>query len=170
MSYLRNHKLLLVIIGVLLLANIALLYFSFLNKPDRTHKPPPTPEEMRGRAIEKVKEEVGFNDEQAKVYDSLRTNQFKNMKPLFEDVTKSKEDFFALIYKEGVSDSLVESYSLNIGQKQMALDVSTFRYLQSIKALCTEEQKPKMDSFIKQIVKRIIYNGQRRPQDKKERK
>lgn len=170
MSYLRNHKLLLVVIGVLLVANIALLYFSFLKKTDTGHKPPPTPEEMRARAIEKVKEEVGFNDEQAKIYDSLRTNQFKNMKPLFEDVTKAKEDFFALIYKEDVSDSLVKSYSSNIGERQMALDISTFRYLQSIKSLCTEEQKPKMDTFIKQIVKRIIYNGQRRPQDKKERK
>lgn len=170
MSYLRNHKLLLVIIGVLLVANIALLYFSVLNKPQKTHLPPPTPEERRRDAIEKVKNEVGFNDEQAKVYDSLRTNQFKNMKPLFEDVTKSKEDFFALIYKEGVSDSLINSYSSKIGEKQMALDVSTFRYLQSIKALCNDEQKPKMDSFIKQIVKRIINNGQRRPTDKKEKK
>jgi len=52
----------------------------------------------------------------------------------------------------------------------MALDLSTFHYLQSIKALCTEDQKPKMDSFIKQIVKRIINNGQRRPPDKKEKK
>jgi hypothetical protein len=53
----------------------------------------------------------------------------------------------------------------------MALDMSTFRYFQSIKALCTEEQKPKMDSVIKQIVKRIINNGSRRPpSDKKDKK
>lgn len=167
MSYLRNHKLLLVIIGALLVANIGLLYFFVLNKPQTTHKSP-TPEEMRLKAIERVKNEVGFNDEQAKMYDSLRSNQFKNMRPLFEDLTKSKEDFFALIYKEGVPDSMVNSYSSKIGEKQMALDISTFRYLQSIKALCTEEQKPKMDTFIKQIVKRII--NQRRPSDKKERK
>ena len=172
MSYLRNNKLLLLIIGVLLVANIALLYLFVSNKPEKGgHREPPTPEERRAFAIKKVKDEVGFNDQQANVYDSLRENQFRNMKPLFQDVTRSKEDFFSLIYKEGVSDSAINAYAAKIGEKQMALDLSTFRYFQSIKVLCTEEQKPKMDSFITQIVKRIINNGQqRKPSDKKDRK
>ena len=169
MSYLRNHKLLLLIIGVLLIANIGLLYYFVFNKP--VHPPKLTEQEMRDRAKEKVKNEVGLNAEQVAVYDSLRTNQFKIMKPYFEDITKSKEDFFALIYQQNVSDSVLNAYASRIGEKQMALDLSTFRYFQSIKALCTEEQKPKMDSFIKQIVKRIINNGPRRPAtDKKDRK
>ena len=169
MSYLRNHKLLLLIIGVLLVAHIGLLYYFVFNKP--SHPPKLTEQEMRDRAKEKVKNEVGLNTEQVAVYDSLRTNQFKIMKPYFEDITKSKEDFFSLIYQESVSDSALNAYASRIGEKQMALDLSTFRYFQSIKALCTEEQKPKMDSFIKQIVKRIINNGQRRPAaDKKDRK
>jgi hypothetical protein len=93
------------------------------------------------------------------------------MKPLFRQLTKSKEDFFSLIYQQGVSDSVLSSYASKIGEKQMELDMSTFHYFQSIKALCNEEQKPKMDSFIKQIVKRIINNnGPRRPSDKKENK
>ena len=147
-----------------MVANIGLLYFSVFNKPRRTDRPPPPPPN------EIVKKEVGFNDEQAMAYDSIRSNQLKNLKPLFADVRRSKEDFFALIYNEGVSDSAINSYAAKIGEKQMALDLSTFRYFQSIKALCTEEQKPKMDSFIKQIVKRIVNNGPRRPGDKKEKK
>ena len=167
MSYLRNHKLLLLIISVLLVANIALLYFFVFNKPSHPRKL--TSEEMRRIANEKVKDEVGFNDTQLATYDSLRMNQFKNMKPLFKDVTSSKEDFFSLIYQEGVSDSVINAYASKIGEKQMALDLSTFRYFQSVKELCTEEQKPKMDSFIKQIVKRIINNGSRRPAEKKDK-
>ena len=170
MSYLRNHKLLLLIISVLLIANIGLLYFFVFNKPSHD-KQPMDPAEMRKRSVEKVKNEVGLNDEQAAQYDSLRSNQFKNMKPLFEDLTKTKEDFFSLIYQQGVSDSVINSYASRIGEKQMQLDISTFHYFQSIKDLCNEEQKPKMDSFIKQIVKRIINNnGPRRPSDKKENK
>jgi hypothetical protein len=121
--------------------------------------------------IEKVKKDVGLNDQQAALYDSLRSNQFANMKPLFQDLTKSKEDFFSLIYQPTVSDSVLNAYASRIGEKQIALDLSTFRYFQSIKALCTEEQKPMMDSVIKQIVKRIINNGSRRPpSDKKDKK
>jgi len=167
MSYLRNHKILLLIISVLLIANIGLLYFFVFNKPGRPARP--TAEEMRKTAVEKVKKEVGLNDEQVALYDSLRANQFKKMKPFFEDLTKSKEDFFSLIYQPTVSDSVVNSHASRIGEKQMALDISTFHYFQSIKALCNEEQKPKMDSFIKQIVKRIINNGTRRPSDKKDK-
>jgi len=169
MSFLRNNKLLLLIIGVLLIANIVLLYLFVSNKPGKPHKML-TPGERREMAIKKVKDEVGFNDQQAMVYDSLHEGQFKNMRPLFQDVTKSKEEFFSLIYKEGVSDSEINAYASKIGEKQMALDLSTFHYFQSIKALCTEEQKPKMDSFIKQIVKRIIYNGSSRPSDKKDKR
>lgn len=165
MSYLRNHKLLLLIVGVLLVANIGLLYFFVFNRPQKQSRP------LMANPIEKVQKEVGLNDEQTALYDSLRTNQFKNMKPLFRDLTKSKEDFFSLIYQPNVSDSVLNSYASMIGEKQMALDISTFHYFQSIKALCTEEQKPKMDSVIKQIVKRIINNGSRRPpSDKKDRK
>ena len=171
MSYLRNNKVLLLITSVLLVANIGLLYFFVFNKPDRHDKMDMDPKAMHDKAIEKVKNEVGLNDEQAVAYDSLRSQQFRNMKPLFKELTKSKEDFFSLIYQQGVSDSAMNSYASKIGQKQMELDISTFHYFQSIKALCNEEQKPKMDSFIKQIVKRIINNGPpRRPSDKKENK
>jgi periplasmic protein CpxP/Spy len=170
MSYLRNHKLLLLIIGVLLVANIGLLYFFVFNKPQRSAKI--TPGEMRRMQVEKVKKDVGLNEEQTALYDSLRSKQFKTMKPLFENITKSKEEFFSLIYQSNISDSVLSSYASKIGEKQMELDMSTFRYFQSIKALCTEEQKSKMDSVIKQIVKRIINNsssGPRRPSpDKKE--
>jgi hypothetical protein len=169
MSYLRDHKLLLLIITVLLISNIGLLYFFVFNKP--SHPVKPSEIERHVRAVKQVKNEVGLNDEQAIQYDSLRTKQFRNMKPLFEDLTKTKEDFFSLIYQQGISDSVVNSYATRIGEKQMALDLSTFHYFQSIKGLCTEEQKPKMDSFIKQIVKRIINNGSHRPPpDKKENK
>lgn len=168
MSYLRDHKVLLLVIGVLLVANIGLLYFFMFNKP--SHPPRPSDKDMHDQAIKKVRDEVGLSNEQAVLYDTLRSQQFRNMKPLFKALIKSKEDFFSLIYQQDVSDSVLNAYASGIGEKQMALDISTFHYFQSIKALCNEEQKPKMDTFIKQIVKRIINNnGPRRPSDKKDK-
>jgi hypothetical protein len=169
MSYLRNHKLLLLIIGVLLVANIGLLYYFVINKKTTPPRKQLTQEEMHRNARIKVMNEVGLDEQQAVVYDTLRSQQFRKMKPLFKEITKSKEEFFSLIYQEGVSDSTLNSYAAKIGEKQMALDISTFHYFQSIKALCNEEQKPKMDSFIKQIVKRIINNngGSRKPSAEK---
>ena len=158
MSYLKNHKLLLLIIGVLLVANIVLLYPLAFNK----HSQPRFSEkEMREKAKERVQKEVGLNAEQVALYDSLRTKQFESMRPLFEDLSKSKESFFNLIYQNGVSDSVINRYASAIGEKQIAIDLKTFQYFQAIKAICTEEQRPKMDSFIQQIVKRINGGGRR---------
>jgi periplasmic protein CpxP/Spy len=171
MSYIRNNRILLLITSVLLVANIGLLYFFVFDKKSPPPHKPPTDEQIHTKAREEVMEEGGLDAQQAVAYDSLRTQQFRTMKPLFKDITKSKEDFFSLIYQQGVSDSVLNSYASKIGEKQMELDISTFHYFQSIKALCNEEQKPKMDSFIKQIIKRIINNnGPRRPSDKKENK
>lgn len=166
MSYLRNHKLLLLIIGVLLVANIGLLYLLVFNK----HSQPRFSEkEMRERAKERVMKEVGLNAEQVILYDSLRTKQFESMRPLFEDLSKSKDAFFNLIYQNGVSDSVINNYAELIGEKQQAIDLKTFQYFRNIKAICTEEQKPRMDSFIQQIVKRINSGGRRGPGPEKKR-
>jgi hypothetical protein len=167
MSYIRNNRILLLITSVLLVANIGLLYYFVFNKP--SHPPKPTEKEMHDMAMQKVKDEVGLNDEQAVAYDSLRTQQFRNMKPLFKQLIKSKEDFFSLIYQQGVNDSVLNSYASKIGERQMELDISTFHYFQSIKALCNEEQKPRMDSVIKQIVKELSITDptRRTPSGKK---
>src|SRR6185436_19310830 len=126
MSYLRNHKLLLLIVSVLLIANIGLLYFFVFKRPQ---KPPrTTADEMRKVQIDKVKKDVGLNDEQTALYDSLRSKQFKTMKPLFEDITRSKEEFFSLIYQPAVSDSVLNEYASRICEKQIALHMSIFPY------------------------------------------
>jgi hypothetical protein len=154
MSYLRNHKLLLLIISVLLLANIGLLYFFVFNRPHRPHRM--TEAEIKKMALQRVKNEVGLDDRQLALYDSLRTGQIKNMKPLFEELAKSKEEFFKLLYQQNVSDSVISQYAEIIGEKQEAIDMTTYLYFQSLKQICTPEQQAKMDSFIQQIVKRII--------------
>src|SRR6188508_525256 len=114
MSYIRNNRILLLITSVLLVANIGLLYYFVFNKP--AHPPRPSDKEMHDMEIEKVKNEVGLNNEQAVSYVSLRSQQLMNMKPLFRQLTKSKEDFFLLIYQQGVNDSVLSSYASKIGE------------------------------------------------------
>src|SRR5574339_856659 len=123
MSYLKNHKLLLLIIGVLLVSNFGLLYFNTFRNPA---KPAPrfSEKEMREKAKERVIKEVGLTAEQATVYDSLRNQQFKKMRPLFEELNKSKEEFFSLVYRDNVPDSVFQAYAARIGEKQMAIDIN----------------------------------------------
>ena len=169
MSYLRNHKVLLVIIGVLLVSNIWLLYSYVWSKTTNTTKKTDS-QDMRQRVRMKLKNEVGFTDEQLAQYDTLRTKHFEAINPMFDELKMAKDSFFKLVYQQNVPDSVVKAYADRIGEKQEAVDLKTFNHFRSIKGICTAEQQPKIDSFIQQVVKRINGNGGRRPEKPKKDK
>lgn len=165
MKYLRNNKLLLLIIGVLLIANVTMLYFHVWKK-----KPGPkrySDSEIRERAKSKLKKEVGFTEAQLAQYDTLRTKHFESMKPLFESLRASKDSFYNLLYSAPAADSLIETYSMTVSEKQRNIDVKMLRYFRSLKEICSDEQKPKMDSFLKNITNRMYRANYRRGQDHK---
>lgn len=164
MSILKNHKILLVIIGVLLLSNIWLLYTQVWNKKPRTVKF--GDKELRERVKMKLEKEVGFTSQQLAQYDSLRTKHFDAINPMFEELKMAKDSFFNLVFKPGVPDSVIVSYANKIGEKQQAIDMRTFNHFTSIRSICTAEQHPKIDSFIYQVVKRIIGNGRHMEKNK----
>ena len=159
MSYLKNHKVLLVVIAVLLISNIALLFFKSSGEKDGSPKPDNVnPREM---VKKKLKEDVGFSDEQLAIYDSLRKKHFESLHPMLESLKMSKDSLFKLVFTPGTPDSVIRKYADKIAEKQEAIDLKTFNHFRSLKAICTEEQQPKIDTFIQQIVKRIINGGRR---------
>ena len=153
MSYLRNNKLLLLIIVCLIVTNIALLYFYVW----RNQHPPR--KSMKEVVMEKLEKEVGFSKEQLATYDSVRTNHFKTMGTFFEELKTAKDSFFKLVSQPDVSDSVIIRLSQDIAEKQQAIDTKMLKYFLSLKTICTEEQKPKMDSFLVNITKRMTGGG-----------
>lgn len=154
MSYLRNNKLLLLVIGVLLVANISLLWLYVWKKPETKDKSP-----MESASI-RLKREIGFSDQQATVYDSLREQHYSSIKPMFEDLKTSRDSLFKLMHQPLVIDSLISIQSEVVYEKQKAIDLKMHRYFRSLRELCTEEQKPKMDSFLANLGKKMA-NGRR---------
>lgn len=156
MSYLRNNKLLLLIIAALIITNVVVLYFHGWRRHGMRH---PSMKEM---VMEKLEKEVGFNKQQLATYDSMRTKHFDAMGPLFDELKSAKDSFFQLVSQPGSSDSLINSYFSVISEKQKAIDTKMLKYFWSLKTICTEEQKPKMDSFLINITKRMT-GGHRGP-------
>lgn len=156
MSYLKNYKVLLLIIVVLILTNIGLLYFYKWKKHDGKHK------SMKEQVMIKLEKEVGFSKQQLATYDSMRTKHFESMGPMFEELKVAKDSFFKLVLQPEISDSLINQWSSQISSKQQAIDIKMAKYFRMTKEICTEEQKPKMDSFLQSITKRM-YGGGRRP-------
>jgi protein CpxP len=164
MSYLRNNKLLLLIIAVLIITNIVVLYFHVWRKQGIRH---PSMKEM---VMKKLEKEVGFSKQQLATYDSLRSKHYESMRPLFDELKSAKDNFFSLAGKPEVADSVINNYSTAVSIKQNAIDKKMLHYFWSLKNICTEDQKPKMDSFLTDITKRMAGGGRRGPGPEKDKK
>ncbi|MEO9012257.1 MAG: hypothetical protein ABI266_03495 [Ginsengibacter sp.] len=103
-----------------------------------------------------LQKEVGFSQSQLDKYSLLRKEQFQNLKPLFDEVKKSKEDFYSLVPSVNPPDSLVQSKANIINQNQNIVDVNMFTYFRKVRNLCTDGQLEKFDSvFRKSVMSRM---------------
>jgi hypothetical protein len=164
MSYLRNNKLLLLIIAALIITNVVVLYFHGWKRQGMRHP------SMKEVVMKKLEKEVGFSKQQLATYDSIRTKHFESMGPLFDELKSVKDSFFSLAGKPEVPDSVINKYSITVNNKQNEIDTKMLKYFWLLKNICTEEQKPKMDTFLVNITKRMSGGGRRGPGpgDKKE--
>lgn len=155
MTYIKNNKVLVFIIGVLLLSNIAMLYFYLTKKncEDNRPKDKPRTEFM----VEKLKNEVGFTDSQIAQYREIRTKHKEIMKPMFDDIFNAKDSLYKLlVLPQTPSDSLVKHYLAEIGNKQEIIDQRIFNHFLTLKQLCTPDQVPRYDSTIQKVIKGMI--------------
>ncbi len=164
MSTTRNRNLL-IIIGVLLLTNIAVLAY-FLT-PKKASGAAQSEQRDRSGVADQLQKEVGFNDEQLAQYKLLKEKQRQTLKPMFDDMRKAKDSLFRLLSFE-VSDSVMNNAANVIAQKQKALDLQTLTYFKQVRALCTPEQQPKYDSLILRMFKKMGKRGSEA--EKKEKK
>lgn len=150
MTYIRNNKVLVFIIAILLLSNIALLFFFLRGEKEKPKKSP------REYMIEKLKNEVGFSDAQIAKYTELSDKHKQKIKPLFDDIHQAKEDYYKLLQQTAPSDSLMSSYLYQVGEKQKIVDQTIFAHFFALKQVCTPEQLPKYDTVIQRVIKGMI--------------
>jgi Spy/CpxP family protein refolding chaperone len=72
---------------------------------------------------------------------------------------KSKDSLFSLIGKAQPEDSLVQQLAGQIGEKQKALDLQTFRYFSDLRKLCRPDQQAKYDTLMSRMFKRMGRKG-----------
>lgn len=151
MSNPRNRNLLF-IIAALVLTNIAVLAYFLWMKPH----PDPKKRDNKDMGItEKLKAEVGFNDDQVAQYKLLKEEQWTSIKPMFDAMRKAKDSLFRLLSDPSVNDSVINKASDAIAQRQKALDLQTFNHFKKVRALCTPEQRAKYDSMVQRMFRKM---------------
>jgi hypothetical protein len=162
-----KNRILIFLVVFLLLANIVmLLYFTAFNKPEAKANHP----DRRGPGITAfLQNDVGFSKEQMNMLDSLKKQHRSVIRPMFDELGKSKDDFYQLLGKPQVTDSALHAAANEIGKKQAALDLQFFRNFNSFRKLCTDQQLLKFDAVMPSLTSKMMKpwqkNGTARKKD-----
>ena len=143
-----------VLVVILLVTNVAMLVFFVFLKPAPAQK-----QNRSGRGGFDVgvilEKEVGFNEDQMGSYNRLREQHWNKMKPFFNEMRTAKDSFYQQLYRSSVPDSVISTYGDAIGRKQKDVDMQIFRHFQQVRGLCTDEQRPRFDSLINQVIRKM---------------
>jgi len=160
----RNRNLVF-IIAALLLTNIAVLaYFLWIKQPEKRDKNQGNRPNIG--MVDRLKDSVGFNDEQLTQFKKLKDEHWESLKPMFDEMRKAKDNLFRLLADPTASDSVINKASDVIAEKQKALDLQTFNHFKRVRAICTSEQQAKYDSLIQRMFRKMGKPIHRNDKDK----
>lgn len=156
MNQLSRNKILVSIIAILLVTNLVMLvlFFKVCKHSEKAQK--------KLGFTEKLRTEVGFTSEQMSVYEPGKTEFWKEYRDRFEEIKKTKEDFYFQMYDSTITDSVLESKAEVIGDQQKEIDLHVVRYFKEVRKLCTPKQLPKYDSLLPAIVERMTARPSRK--------
>lgn len=146
-----KNKILLIIIGVLLITNIVLVSFLLINKPF-------SKKGMQGdRSImiaAFLQNEIGFNQQQLKQYDSINVPNRTKVKAMFDTLKSYKENEFKQLAINDFSDTAIFKTANIISTKQKEIEIVLYKHYKEIRNICSPEQLQKFDSLFYKILNR----------------
>lgn len=139
-----KSKVLILIIGVLLIANIIMLAF-FING-NNNHKEKREKDNKENYVNDYLKNEVGFDASQLARYDSLSKRHREQLKPVFDDLSAERKRNFKALVAVSFSDSAIIDAANHIYEQHKNLELNMLRYVKSVRDICTDGQKGRFDT------------------------
>lgn len=147
----NRSKVFLAIIGILLVANIAIVSFLLLKKDGgkRDKK-----SEWKTVISGFLKNEIGFDTLQLNQYYLLSDRHKDSMKKMMDSLRNTKEKQFKELAVANFSDSAMNVVADRSAFTQKTMELRTFNHLKNIRLLCKPEQLPKFDSLFGKLLNR----------------
>ncbi|MEP7164971.1 MAG: periplasmic heavy metal sensor [Ferruginibacter sp.] len=157
-----KNKVLIIIIGILLIANIVTLSLFLLNKQE--HSRPGRPDK-KAQVTAFLKKEVGFTEDQLVRYDTISNEHRSKLKTVFDDMAEGREQIFQKLSADSFNDSAIDVAANAIADQQKGFEIIMLSHLKDIRNICTPAQRAVFDTgFYKIIAKR----GEGRRDNKKQ--
>ncbi len=143
MKMIAKNKVIAWLIALLIIANVATLVFSWVGhfKHQRDNSP-----------REFLAAKLNFSESQKKSYFDLAKNHNDTAEKIRQQIKIDKDNFFQLLKSDAIIDSDRNRAASKISLSIQSLDILTFEHFKKVRALCTEEQKPKFDELIQEMV------------------
>lgn len=154
MSTQQKNKTLILIIGILLIANIATLSFFLINKGNNM-KQGGGHQDRKEMINNFLKNNVGFTAEQLNQYDTMSKQHRAEMKAAFDNMSNGREDIFKKLASQEFNDSSLNNAAGAISAQQLSFETMMLHHLKDIRNICTPAEKLVFDTgFYKLISKR----------------
>ena len=162
MNIVTKNKWFLFLLGFLLLANVALLlsFFVFGEKSD------PGEVKKSGQSPGYLSRELVLTQEQELLFKEKKEEHFKRIKPLWEEIRKTKDTLYRQLSNPDFNDSAVNAITSRLAAKNKLSDEMLFNHFRELRKLCSDEQKAKFDTLIPQMMTRPGNRGKSGDQKK----
>jgi len=143
----KQNKLMIAALVILLLLNIAMLIFILRSKNHSNGKQGGN----HGSPFEMMTKELNLNDSEQASLKKMREEHFAAIKPVFDSIHSIKKLLFGLIKQDNATDSAVAHYSSLIAEQQSIADKLTIAHFRKVRASLNSTQQQKFDEFVEKM-------------------
>ena len=143
-----KSKIVIIVIGSLLAANIILLSVFLINKQDGKRSDRKSPMSAY------LQNEIGFSDEQMAEFETIKIEHRSQVKELFDKIRNNKELAFKELGTKSFSDSAIINAATYAATQQKELEINMLKHIKDIRNICTPPQKAKFDNGFYKIMNR----------------
>jgi len=135
------------IIAVLILVVINIATLITMWQTIKMHHPP-----QNGRnAYDFIIKQLEFDTIQKEKYLVLVQQHQQEIRDIKEQAKESKGAFFSLVADTSISDETIKTQAMKAFDVEEQMAILTFKHFRQVRALCSQAQKKKFDSIIKEV-------------------
>ncbi|MCF8243296.1 MAG: hypothetical protein K9J16_18115 [Melioribacteraceae bacterium] len=152
MDFIKQKRLITIVIVLLVILNIATITLLWLGKPD--HRPEYekiTPEQENKQIGRLLNETLGFDKKQIDEYLKIRKLHKEKVNTIQEEIRKTKKEMFSAVLSNDESVTISDSLLSVTENLHAQIEKLTFKHMQDLKALCNEEQKRELKNMIHKL-------------------
>ena len=142
-----SNKIFIIVIALLLIANIVTLTLLLGNKKNDY-------DDRRNSMRNYLKNEIGFTAAQLTFFDSVKSRQRVEVKPMFDEMRTGKQLNLKSIGVKNFSDSSIANATEYAATQQKMLEMTMLNHLKEIRNLCDPQQRTIFDTGFYKVMSR----------------